>query len=504
MYLFVVTTRKRASNVTQEIQEAQAMILKGIRTVLLGNGFSKLLLISFELLLAKALGAADFGLYAVTLSIVGLIATFCLFGMNFGVIQFLAIYQQEGRADKQASVIVSGLAFVTVLGVLAAAVLALTSDFLAQNIFEKPEIATALLIAAFIIPVEVANMYLSAVFRGLRRFTANVVVLDLLKNALLFLTLPLLFLFDLPLEIVLALYQLGAVIGLATGFYLLWKQGLLPGLSAIRKDAWAELFGFSRLLFLWNALIIMSTRILIVGAGIFLTSADTGLLALVVRFALFLVFFQTAVGSTVQAEFAMFWNKKDRDVAAINYLYQSVSRGLLGVAGGVSFLFLAGPSDVLRLFGENFNDHAWIVWPILLSDFFSVVTGPAGQVLVAASKQKLLTALTIFDIALQFLLIIPPMAFFGLTGAVWGEALCGILFVAARLFMMNRNIGIHPFSKSYFAALAVWIVALLAGLPFENYFVSLGVMLAVYGAGAMVIILKTPDIREEIRIIFKR
>lgn len=486
---------------TKEIHAAREVILKGVRTVLLGNGFSKLLLISFELLLARALGASDFGLYAVTLSVLGLASTFCLFGMNFGAIQFLAIYQQEGDKQKQASIIASGLAFVSILGVMAAIILGFASGFLAGNVFSKPGLAPALLITAFIVPVEAANLYLSAVFRGLRRFAANVVVLDLLKNILLFCLLPLFLIFKLPFEVVLAVYQLGAVAGLVTGLYLLKRQGLLPGFLAIKWAAFSELFRFSRLLFLWNALIVMSSRILIVGAGIFLTSEETGMLALVVRFTLFMIFFQTAVNSTVQAEFAAFWNKKERDIGAINHLYQSVSRGLLGIAGGVAFLFLAGPADALRVFGGGFTEHSWIVWPILLAEFSNVATGPAGQILVATGKQKLLTALTVFDVVLQFLLVIPLMAFFGIAGAVWGEALRGVLFVAARLFMMNRKIGIHPFSKSYFAGFAVWLVALLAGLLFDGYFPSLTAMLVVYAVGALAVILKTPDIRDEIKIL---
>ena len=487
---------------TQELHAARAVILKGVRTVLVGNGFSKLLLIMFELFLARALGAADFGLYALTLSVLGLAATFCLFGMNFGVIQYLAIYQKEGRLDKQAGILASGLAFVAGLGILSGIVLALVSGYLADEIFGKPTLGTAFLMAAFTIPVETLNMYLSAAFRGLRRFTANVVVLDLLRNILLCAALPLFVIFKLPLEAVLAIYQLGALAGMVTGLYVLRKQGLLPGIGALSRAAWAELFGFSRLLFLWNALVVMSSRILIVAAGVFLTSAETGVLALVMRLALFVIFFQTAVNSTVQAEFAAFWNRKERDVASINHLYRSVSRGLLGVAGGVAFLFLAGPSYALHVFGHDYGAQAWIVWPILLSELFNVVTGPAGQVLVAAGRQRTLTALTGFDIVLQFFMVVPLMSIFGLTGAVVGETLRCILFVAVRLVVLHRDVGVTPFSPSYGAALAVWVVALLAGLSFHDYFMALGVTLAVYAAGGVAVIAMTPDIRDEIRILF--
>ncbi len=484
---------------TAAADTAKETVLRGVRTVVLGNGISKFLLVAFELLLARALGAADFGLYSIVMSVMALTASLCLFGMNFGAIQFLAIYAEDRDRGRQASVVTTGLCCVAGLGIAAGIALFLTSDFLAAEVFSKPDLLLSLMVAAFLIPVEAVNQYLSAVFRGLRQFANNVMVLDLWRNLVLVLALPLVFVLNLKLEMILLIYALGALAGLGSGLWKLGRQGFLRGLTDIQTSTALDLFRFSRLLFLWNALIVMSSRIFIIAAGIFLTSAETGLLSIVFRLALFMLFFQTAVNATVQAEFARFWHR--RDLPSINHLYQMVTRGLLGVAGGIALFFMARPMESLGFFGHEYALYAWVVGPILLSEFFNVATGPAGQALVACERQKLLTALTVFDVVLQFGLVLPLMAYFGIEGAVVGEVLRGFLFVAARLFVIRRDLGIQPFTREYAWIVGVWLAALLAGWGFSEYLAAQTVTLGLYAAGCFLIIAMTPELRRELALL---
>lgn len=477
-------------------------VLKGIRTILLGNGFSKGLLLLFEFWLAIALGLSGFGYYAIALTAAQLGANVCLMGLNFGAIQYMAIYHEKENRQAQRGVVGFVLLAVLTAGGLAGGSLVLGADWLAQDLFSKPEMAKALLFAGFLLPVEALNQAMGAIFRGLRQYKNNLVVLDLTRNILALASLPLIFWAGLDAAAVLMICLLGSLIGLCYGLFALFRQGLLPRLSDLDMAIAVEVFGFSKLLFLWNILQVLAVRLFILASGVFLTAAETGILAITMRLILAMLFFQTAVNATVQTEFARFFHLKDTD--GMRKLYQAMSQGLLGVVAIVALAILIDPSAVLSLFGEEALSFGWVVWPMIFANFINVIMGPAGQLLVANEKQKYVIALTVVDFVMQVSMVVPLMAFYGVWGASLGEAARILLFVFLRMMLIHRTLDILPFARSYFKIAGLFVVMLTVGVlatQFAFYpFVLAGVWLF-YGIGMLGILLSDKDMQDELKIL---
>lgn len=478
-------------------------VIRGIRAMLLGNGASKFFLISFEFLIAGLLGAAFFGHYVLATSLPQIVAYLCLLGLNFGVVQYLTKY--EGDANRRANVVVFSLAAVGMAAFLCSLVFASVSDFLAHEVFNKPELARGFLLASPIIFFDAVNQLISSIFRGLRQFGRSLAVYDILRNAVCFIGFPFLYFAGAEFTRVIMLCVAAGAVGTVYGLAALCRQGLLSFQFTRDNAVFREVMDFSKPLFLWSLLLAFAARPYIVG-GIFLTPGETGILTLAARVTLLFTFFQTAVNSATVTEFAKFHHEKD--TVAQRDLYQAVSQGLLAVVSILGIAFFVNPPYVLGFIGQEYAQAGWVLLPMVFAHYFNTVAGPGGHFLIANDRPKVTIGLTVYDFA-AILLVYAPLAFaFGLAGAVAGETFRLVSFVCIRLFIINRDFGVHLAGRSYFrialaAALSVAAGMFLTLVAGAHYVVAAGVALALYGGCGIYILYTDKMMQEELRAILR-
>jgi len=482
-------------------------VLIGIRTILLANGFSKFLLLAIEFFIAYSLGAAFFGLYAITQSVIALTSVICLMGINYGIIQYLAIYEEKNDLTAQRQVILQALTFLLSIGLCGAGLLYLLKDYLVLSLFKKEALLPLFTLTVFIIPIDTVNHGLGAIFRGLRQYKSAMLSTDLIRNITLSLGLPVLIFLDcFTLHNVLYIYMLGSSFGAFYGLQLLYRQKRIGLPFQFDTTVFRSLFGFSSLLFIFHILQILSSRLLILGAGVFLSSAETGILGVGIRLTLFITFFQTAVGSTVQTEFSRFQDKKDYDGQLA--LFQNVTRGLFCVAAAVSLLFLTAPNYILGFIGEDYAGYGWVIWPLLLATAYNVVTGPIGQTLVANHKQKELVIIVALDLIMTVAIILPAMSVSGLEGGIIAHAATLAFLVTYRLYVCYKLLKIHPFTQSYLLLSTLFAGCIITGVSLNilNILTPLGailVTLMIYFAALFILIFKNKDMQDQLKAILK-
>lgn len=478
-------------------------VIRGIRAMLLGNGASKFFLITFEFLIAGLLGAAFFGHYVLATSLPQIIAYLCLLGLNFGVVQYLTKY--EGDKNRTANVVVFSLAAVATAGLLCSVIFASVADFLAHAVFSKPELAQGFLLASPIIFFDAVNQLISSIFRGLRQFGRSLAVYDILRNAVCFAGFPFLYFTGAEFSDVILLCVAAGAAGTAYGLFALFRQGLLSVNFTRDNGVFREVADFSRPLFLWSLLLAFVARPYMV-AGIFLSPEDTGVLTLAARVALFFTFFQTAVNSAALTEFAKFHHEKD--MVAQRDLYQAVSQGLLAVVSILGIAFFINPPYVLDFIGHEYAAAGWVVLPMIFAHYFNTVAGPGGHFLIANDRPKVTIGLTVYDFAVIVLVYAPLTWAFGLAGAVAGETFRLLTFVSIRLFIMNRDFGVHLAGRSYFRIALAAALSTAAGLFLTlslgaHYFVAAAISLTLYGLCGLYILYTDKMMQEELRAILR-
>lgn len=423
-------------------------LLKRIFTILFGNGISKLMLVGFELFLATFLGPAPYGLFSISLAVLIVATNISLAGMDFGIIQYLAIYQEQKRDDKLRSLIIWALLIVTMIGLCSGLVVAAFSNQIASSLFHKPELSAALLIVGIIIPFETFNQGMGAVFRGMRQYRNYIIVSDLLRNLCLVISIPLTIWLQLSLSYTMLFLLAGSLMASAAGAVRIIR--MVSGFStADFRDTSVikPLVSFSYLLSVWNVLQNVAGRSQIILAGIFLTSEQVGVFGIFLRMTLLFTFFQSATNQTISVEFARLHYLGQRE--NLKHMLNSTAKGLLLICLLLALPIVVSPTFVLQLLGREYNEYAWLLLPLLVAQVVNVGTGPIGQLLIGCGKQSAIFTTSMIGSIVQIILSVMLMSRYGLIGAVIAETTTNITLTILKHGFSYRLLGIHAFTRDF-------------------------------------------------------
>ncbi len=149
---------------------------KGGFHLLLGLVASTLISSAGTIFIARLLGSDNYGLYAIVLTVPNLVSIFRDWGVNTAMTRYSAQFRAENRGDEIRSIVVSGLIFELVLGLVLTVLSVLLAGFLATDVFHRPVIAPLIQIASFSV---LANGLMAAtlsVFTGLERMELTSIV----------------------------------------------------------------------------------------------------------------------------------------------------------------------------------------------------------------------------------------------------------------------------------------------------------------------------------------
>ena len=127
--------------------------------------------------IARLLGSDLYGVYGIVLTIPILIGIFRDWGVNSAVVRFAAQYRVKGKTAEVRSILISGIIFEIALGLALTTVSFALSDFIATNVYSRPNIASLIQIASTIILLQGVVNAATAVFTGMEKMELNSVML---------------------------------------------------------------------------------------------------------------------------------------------------------------------------------------------------------------------------------------------------------------------------------------------------------------------------------------
>jgi O-antigen/teichoic acid export membrane protein len=460
-------------------------LVKRTLLVLAGNGVSKLLLVAFEFAVAAILGATQYGLFSICFALLLIVSNISILGLDYGIVQNLSIYQEQQRLDRVRSLIISSLIMVGASGLIAGLTICLGANLLAVRVFNKPELATPLLLIGIAVPFEALNQAISAIFRGLRRYRDHIVSIDLARNIVLIVSVPVMIWLNIQLNLLIMFVLFGSLFGSILGMNKL--RSYIGGSSLWNANIWStarELIAFSYKLFIWNIFQKLAGRSQTLLAGIFLTSAQVGVFAVFLRIVLVFTFIQTAVNQTSPVEFARlnYLGEFNR----LKSMYQASTRVLLIATMFLALPLVVRPDILLAAFGAEYVPFAWLLLPLVVSEFIDVGTGPIGQLLISCRKQSSIFIVSVIGSIIQVVLSVLLMPLYGIAGAVSAEVVTSISLTVIRHIASHTLLKIHSFTWEFLILCVAGVVSALLGWQLAEVFdntlgYTLGVSLACLG-----------------------
>lgn len=477
-----------------------AVLAKGTGITLLGRSTGRLLQFGTQVVLARGLGAAEYGLYALAWSLLRITAQLGVAGLDSGVVHF----GSRGRSDparlKGAIAEAVGLAAVISVGI--ALVTGVNASRIAVRAFSKPAFASLIAIVSLGAVFAALARVLVGAARVTQRAGGAVLIEDVVQPTILFAW---------SLAVAVSRWDVRyAVAGVDVSFAAATFVGVAVVLrsfpDAFRRGVVAvfrpgEMLKFSlaaSIATVFSMFVLWMTPLLI---GLFLPPAEVGRYSAASQVAQAFLVVVSSFSMIFAPMIADLYHRGERERV------QSLLRITTKWSTYASWPFFAVvavmPGTFLTVFfGRGYREGAAVLVIMSAAQLVSAVGGAVGMVLLMTGQQVRWMRITALFFALSVvgnLLLIPR---FGIRGAAFATAMAIAGAYAVGLWIVSRRVHLWPFDRRHgrvvvpaacSALVVVGIRELRIGLPAVQ--VGLAVLLA-YAVFAGIVLIRGLDDEE--------
>lgn len=390
---------------------AVAFVLK-----VLGAGLA----FSFNILLARTLGAEGAGVYFIALTVTTVATVFGRMGLDNALLRFTAANAAVDDWGAVKGVYQKGIRLSLVASAASAVVMFAAAPFLAEIIFHKPELAGPMRwMALAVVPMSLLILH-AEMLKGLKRIRDSVLVFGV----------------GVPALSLVGLYFLGGVWGvsgavwayvIATVFIAvmsvwIWRSAVPQLRNMEGHFEGRELLRSSMPLFWVASLSMLINWTAIFALGIWGTKEDVGIFGIASSTAMLTSLVLVSVNSISAPKFADLYKKKE--MAALGSTARNTAKLMTLMASPLLIMFLLVPEWVMGLFGTGFAGGVTALSILAVGQFVNVATGSVGYLLMMSGNERLMRNNVAFIAVMGILLnviLVPPL---GALGAAIATAVC--------------------------------------------------------------------------------
>ena len=455
-----------------------AKVARGAGISTAGQGIGKLLAFATQPVLARLLGLKFYGFYAAGVALINGLQILSRFGMENGVVRYVAHYREHEDEARVRGTIVMALLFPIALSVILSAALFFGAGFLADSGWLKANGATMVGVLrgfAFVLPFFVFMSMTAWATQGFKTVTYAAYIQQLIRPGLFLIFVGLCYVLGAKIFGVIAAYALAMFIAGLVGLYYLRK--LFPDLFDRRAQTTFEpraLFGVSipmsitqgaQYLNNFSAILILTVFAPGGPVGLFNAAARTATFLTVVRFAFSGIF--SPIISGLHAR---------QDTEEMGKLYKDVSRWIFTGAFALFLVLVVFAPEVMGIFGEAFGAGVTALIIVAVAQLFSSSIGPAPRMLAMTDNQNyamVATSAAAITGVIASLILIPR---FDVMGAAIGMATAIIVENTGTMSAVKWRLGYWPVNAMWLKPLTAGAVAggvtylLKVSLPLEAIF----------------------------------
>jgi O-antigen/teichoic acid export membrane protein len=477
-----------------------------------GTAYQQGLSFTSGLIIARVIGAADYGIFNLARSLVDITAIVTRLGLEIGLQRFFgeASSPQERAARvavlRRLRLVASGVALLPV----AAVVLGLGS-FVEANVYRFSGFAEILLCLALALPFSTDIAVLGGAYRGILKLPPSVLAEAVLMPTIRLLVIVILFLAGWRLWAVVVGTTLGSF--LASAFLAARARADFRDDGCAPPDSWLGALRVIRYSSVMGVAVLVTTltsTLDVLFLGRFATATDVGQYSLVKMLLMLMGFFGAAFNQTLGALVAERHSRGDR-MGMVRVMSLTLRWIALGTVPIFAILLFWGPHLTL-LFGASFAASPAVVAWLAASQFVFVLFGPAGWALSMTGKQVLelkilVTGLIVATISCAF-----AVPVYGQLGAALATCASVAATNLVRVAFVRRSAGAFPFAADVFlitalglaAAWACAIVVAQLSLPgFWSALAGSALFLTVYAVAGWTCLLDAQE-KGGIRSLFAR
>jgi O-antigen/teichoic acid export membrane protein len=427
-------------NLYSRLRDDEKIVLIGtlwttlIRGMGMGIGYVSLVL------LARWMGAEQFGIYAYVFAAITTLAILPLFGLSYASIPFIAEYEVNKDFDKLRGLLLFATGFVIIMSLIVSFVF---SELVQQNIINLGAYKEGIIVGCMALPVFSLLSYMGEVSRGLGRAIAAFAPLQVMVPLLflLFAYLTYYYLNDLDSTRAIRLWFFAMLLFAAIHILYIWMivgKRFPGGARSYDLERW---LGTSAHFLLISVTIAVLFQMDVLILGIFLQPEFVGYYSAAARTALLVTVVLQAINTLGARQYATLYNRGKID--ELQTLLRSLSRWIIWATACISILLVLGGSYVLSIFGSDYTQ----AYPSLIILTFgyacSVVFGPVTVLLQVTGYQKVTARVLTFAVIMGIILNTLLIPTYGMVGAASAMAVTAIYWSQSLHWHVRKILGLE-------------------------------------------------------------
>jgi len=413
-------------------------------------------------LLARIMGAGEYGLYNLGQTALTIAAGVAVFGLDAALVRFVPIFNARRDDARLWGMLQFGLGITAVLSLVFGAAMYLLADSIAARMFGAPEFAPVLRVASLLVPFLALNISLAAATQGFKQMKYSTIARDIAQ--------PLIRLALIAVLAVIGLNAAGALLvyGIAiaaTSIQLLFFLNQLFSLRRPLRDArynLREILSFSVPVHLSDLMTTFRENVQTLMLGALNNISNVGLFAVANQVNLIGHMFHTSVVTAANPIIAELHDQGER--AQLARMYQTTTKWSFTVNLPLFLIMALFPASVMSIFGKSFVGGASALVLLAAANMTDAATGTCGSILdmTGYTKLKLVNALLRLGLSLGMSVLLIPR------WGVFGAAAAGLIVVGTtnllrliEVFVLFRML---PYNATFMKPIAAGLAGLIAAL----------------------------------------
>lgn len=451
-------------------------IAKSAGFILISVLFASFLGFLIRWLIIQNYSSADYGVFSLALSILGIFAILGKLGLHEGVPRQIGNYLGKNKNEYAVGVVYSSL----IITLLATIIFSLLFYLLIPNIsnlFNEPRFLMFLPPLVFYLIFYFICSFIASFLRGFE-YSLPRIMYSFLQNSIAIVCLAILIFLNLEFLYVSWVWSISMFL-VFIFFIILFYSKIKEKLSKKYVLSVKELLFFSLPLLILGFTTLILTHTDTIVLGIFFPSNIVGIYNTAVPLAKFIPIFLAASTWLYLPITSKLWvqNKKED----MKKIYSTLTKWIVSITLPLFLILFLFPSVVLRvLFGNEYVLAATSLSILSIGFFFHILMGPNDAGLIAIGENKKVALLRGFAAVLNLFLNFLLIPYLGMTGAAIASTSSWILSNILISIKLYRKTKIHPFTIDLVKPLIVSI-----GIIAVIYFIAKQITFSLIGLGIL-------------------
>jgi O-antigen/teichoic acid export membrane protein len=360
---------------------------KGGTFLAAGTMFEYISRFAIAFLLARLLGAEEYGMYVLAISCATIIASLSMLGLDSTMVRYIAIQARKKDEDAIWGTIQIGVGFSLLTSVLISIALFFLAEPISVHIFHEQKLTSFLQLFSFFIPFSTVSGVLVDVSRGFKRMDYSALGENIILFVARLILLGILAIVSLDAYTAIIAFGLSDVVVTFALVYLLNRE--FSFIRSLRRSQhnYREIFTFA--FPFWFATILRKFRgnfqTLLLGS--LSTIAGAGIFSIVDKITLLGHLVYSSIITSVKPILAELQDQENWE--QMGNLYTTTTRWAFICNLPIFLIMVLYPKPILAIFGASFVDGATALSIIACGELVNAATGICGSIIDMTGRNKL-------------------------------------------------------------------------------------------------------------------